>query len=153
MNEGPSSNDREGSPRPESTPQRVPGMFGYWGLLVFFALFTTGLFGPVLHEARPPGQPRSVKWLFVPGLFQLVGMVAVVVLGFCFRGRVRRLPLPARRWIGVLLGCLSLPCGFALHRFLWLLGPCWIWVIPIMAVLFFLLTCYRTWQNVRKGPH
>lgn len=107
------SSDSQSTAADPETRGAQGGMFGYWAFLLMFALATTALFGPGLHEALPPGVARPIKWLVVPGILQHAGIASVAVLGFCLRNRVRGLQPRARPWAGVVLGCLSLPFGFA----------------------------------------
>lgn len=84
-------------------------MFGYWSALVLSALLSTAVFGPVLWQSM-----RNTP-LFLPGLFQDMGLATVIIAGLLFHRRVRLLRPSARPWAGVLLGALSLACGYALY--------------------------------------
>jgi len=82
-------------------------LLGYWPALIVTAVLSTCFFGPPLASCY---MRRPV----LDGIYQVAGLILVVILGISLRGRVRRLRKANRVWAGILIGSLSIPSGFAL---------------------------------------
>jgi len=91
-------------------------LFGYWAALTGAAVLSTCFFGPPLADCY---MRRPV----LDGIYQVAGLIAVVVVGISLRRHVLRSGKTHRVYAGIFVGCLSIPSGFALmavHRFFFL---------------------------------
>lgn len=91
-------------------------MYRYWAALILSALFTTCLLGPALW------QDMRHTIFYLDGFFQNMGMVAAVIVGLSLHVGTRYNGAVLSWWVGLVIGSLSLPSGYAIAAMMAMVG-------------------------------